>query len=338
MSAFVGIWRAPGKRTTRSLCVGLDPEIERFPPHIAAAALADLPVQQGDHRRDRGSGVRLQAAVCALRGLRGRRPARAHHRVHPSHLSGDPGDPRLQARRCRQHRRALRHRGLRALWRGRRHRESLPGRRLARAVPEATRTRASSILCRTSNPGGARPAGPGGRRPAALPGGRAIWPRTRWNTAATACWSSARPTRASWPRCARSSGNMPFLCPASARRAAMSRRRCATARPPTAPASSELSRGILYASARRARTSPRAARAAAEALRARDQRQSRTRRRTRDASSAALAALAARGRRALALLALRPARRRQRAAGTGGKRPTRPRDPGCAAAARTPTP
>src|SRR5439155_537129 len=48
------------------------------PGHRALAAahrrptLADLPLQQGHHRRHRGSGVRVQAAVRALRRLRGR--------------------------------------------------------------------------------------------------------------------------------------------------------------------------------------------------------------------------------------------------------------------------
>ena len=135
MSGFIAQLRHAWQQNDSLVCVGLDPEIERFPRHIAGAGLADLPVQQGDHRRHGGPGVRLQAAVRALRRLRGRRPARAHHRVHPPHLPGRPGDPRRQARRCRQHRRALRHRGLRALRRGCRDRQPVPRRRCARAVP-----------------------------------------------------------------------------------------------------------------------------------------------------------------------------------------------------------
>ena len=58
-----------------------------------------------------------------------------------------------------------------------------------------------------------RPAGSAGRRR----GRSTRWwrssPRSAGTRAATACWSSAPPTRRSWPRCARSSADMPLLVP-----------------------------------------------------------------------------------------------------------------------------
>jgi len=87
MSGFVEQLTRAWERSDSLACVGLDPDLERFPGH-RRRTLADLPVQQGHHRRHRGSGVRVQAAVRALRRLRGEdqleRTIEYIHKKHPA--------------------------------------------------------------------------------------------------------------------------------------------------------------------------------------------------------------------------------------------------------------
>ena len=143
MSGFIDTLQHAWAAHDSLVCVGLDPEIERFPrahrrrsprpSSSSTSAIIDATARPG---------VRLQAAVRALRRLRGGGSARAHHRVHPQELPAGAGDPRRQARRRRQHRRALRHRGVRALRRRCGHRESLPRHATRSSRSCGTRTRA----------------------------------------------------------------------------------------------------------------------------------------------------------------------------------------------------
>ena len=83
--------------------------------------------------------MRVQAAVRALRGARGGESARAHDQLHQVDLPERHRHPGFQARRHRQHGRAIRARSLRALRRGCRDRESLSRPRFGGALPQARR-------------------------------------------------------------------------------------------------------------------------------------------------------------------------------------------------------
>ena len=104
------------------------------------------------------------------------------------------------------------------------------------------------ILCRTSNPG-ARD-----MQDLEVAAASCITPLPSWRRSAgirgaTACWSSGRPIRESWPKCARSSGDMPLAragCGRAGRRRCAARENGQTANGTGLIISS--SRAILYAS------------------------------------------------------------------------------------------
>lgn len=152
------------------------------PGAFRRAAERDLRVLPRHRRRDRALCLRVQAADRALRRSRGRRGAAHADPAHPPPPPARAGDPRQQARRHRQHRAALRPRGVRALRRGCGDREPLHGPRLRATLPRSRRQGRGDPVSHVQ-PRRGRPAGPAGRRQAALPAcrdeGRARVERTR---------------------------------------------------------------------------------------------------------------------------------------------------------------
>ncbi|CAD9220818.1 hypothetical protein BCEN4_1790004 [Burkholderia cenocepacia] len=142
-----------------------------FSRAVRRSARRDLRILPADRRRDRAVRECVQAADRVLRRASRGRPARAADRAHPSAASGPAGDPRREARRHRQHGRAVRARSVRALSRGRRHGEPVHGLRLGRAVLRARRQGRDRAVPHVE-PGRLGPAVPRYQRPAAVSGGR----------------------------------------------------------------------------------------------------------------------------------------------------------------------
>ncbi len=178
---FISKLSAAWTRNDSLLCVGLDPDLARLPAHLQVGTGRHCPLLHRHHRRHRRPGLRLQAADRLLRRARRRGPARADLPLPARTLSAHPADPRRQARRHRRHRPPVRARSLRALWRGRGHRQSLHGLRLGRALPGLARPRRDRAVPHLER-GRLGPAVPRCRRPAAVPargapGGRQMEPQ-----------------------------------------------------------------------------------------------------------------------------------------------------------------
>ena len=99
----------------------------------------DRDVLQGDHRRHRRPGVRVQAADRLLRQPRRRAGARADLPLRARDVPGRHADPRRQAGRHRLDGEALCRGGVRAIRRACRHGQPVPRHRLDRAVLRARR-------------------------------------------------------------------------------------------------------------------------------------------------------------------------------------------------------
>ena len=87
---------------------GAGPGAEEISGSFSRCAGRHLRIQQGDHRCHARSGLRVQAAVRALRRACGGEPARAHHRLHQVDVPECHRDPRFEARGHRQHGGAIR--------------------------------------------------------------------------------------------------------------------------------------------------------------------------------------------------------------------------------------
>ncbi len=179
MSSFLTQLAACWARSDSLVCVGLDPEIERFPQQIAAQPSPIFQFNKAiiDATADLVCAYKPQFAHYAAYEAEDQleRTIDYIHRVYP----GVPVILDSKRGGHRQHRGALRDRGVRALRRRCRHGEPLPRRRFARAFPAPRRPRRHSALPHLQ-PGSARSAGSGGRRrrPAALSRGG----RSRRNT------------------------------------------------------------------------------------------------------------------------------------------------------------
>ena len=207
------------------LCVGLDPDPAAFPDAARRRARRHRALLHGDRRRHRRPRVRVQAAVRPLR--RRSAPSRqleAVCRYIRETLPRRRARARRQARRRRLDRRALRPGGVRPLRRRRRDRQPVPRHRRRGAVP---RRAAACSRCATR----ATPAAPRSRTSTSA----ARRCSSAWRRWSPTRWSRARRGRARRRRhvpgpARRGPGDRRRpadpACPASAPRAATSRRRC----------------------------------------------------------------------------------------------------------------
>ena len=223
------------ERANRSLlCVGLDPDPARFPGAMRgdAARIFEFCAAIVDATKDLVIAFKPQIAYFAAHGAEAQLERLIAH-IHDTAPDG-AGDPRRQARRHRHDRRAVRARGLRALPCRRGDAVAAARLRLDRALP-ALRGQGRDPALPHLQPGRRRPAGAAPRlgREASTSGSPGS-PRARGTAAARSAWSSARPTRPRSRACASSRRRCRCSSPASARRAATPRRRCAPAGAATA--------------------------------------------------------------------------------------------------------
>ena len=171
------------------------------------------------------------------------------------HLPGRAGDPRRQARRCRQHRRALRDRGLRALRCRCGDGQSLPRHGFARALPEVRRQgrhRAVPHL-QSRRAGDLQDLDVGGRKLYQVVAQLAA---TRWNSRGNCLLVVGATYPQELAQVRALIGDMPFLVPGvGAQGGGRGAGGAGTARPRPAPASSSAPRAPSC-TPRRARTSP----------------------------------------------------------------------------------
>ena len=265
MSGFIARLGKAWEKNDSLLCIGLDPEIERFPRQIAAEA---SPIFQFNRAIIDATGD----LVCAYK------PQFAHyaayeaedqlertieyiHRTHPDVaviLDAKRGDVGNTAERYAIE--AFERYAADAVTVN----PYLGGDALEPFLRHADK--GVIILCRTSNPGAARGAGPRWSTAASSTRWWRSSPPSAGTGAATARWWSERPTRASSPRCARWSATCRCWSRASAPREAMRRRWCSRGRRAPAPDSSSAPRAaLLYASS--GADFAQACRTAAETLR-----------------------------------------------------------------------
>ena len=268
--------QAPGSATTRWSASGLDPEIERFPRHIAAEASPIFQFNRAiiDATADLVCAYKPQFAHYAAYEAEDQleRTIEYIHRTYPDVpviLDAKRGDVGNTAERYAIE--AFERYGADAVTVN-----PYLGTRLARAVPALRGPRRDRPVPHLQSRR-RRSAGPAGRRPQALPGGGASSPRERWNTRG----NCALVVGATYPRelaeVRALVGDMPLLVPGRRRPgrrcgaggAAAGRRRAGTGLIVSS------SRAILYASAgadfaqRRARRRPQTLRGEINAARAR---------------------------------------------------------------------
>ena len=243
--------RAPSAPTARCSASASTPTRHAFPSRCAATRRASSTSARAivDATRDLVIAFKPQIAYFAAHRAEDQLERLIAH-IH-AQRAGRAGDPRRQARRHRLDRRAVRARGVRALRRRRGDAVAVHGLRLDRALPAPRRQGRDPALPHLQ-PRRRRPAGAAARRRAsgstsASPG----WRPAPGTAPASSAWSSAPPSRPRSPACASSRRRCRCSSPASARRAATPRPRCApagaaTAGATTAPIIVSSSRAVLY--------------------------------------------------------------------------------------------
>ena len=256
MSTFIQALTEAWRRNDSLVCVGLDPEIERLPRHLAAGAAPIFQFNKAviDATADLVCAYKPQFAHYAACEAEDQleRTIEYIHKTHPGVpviLDSKRGDVGNTAERYAIE--GFERYGADAV---------TVNPYLGSDSLEPYLRRADKgviILCRTSNPGAVD-------LQDLLVDGRPLYqvvaPRNAGTRAAIVFWLSVRPTRVSLHRCARWWATWRCWCREWARREAMSPRSCKTARPQTAPASSSAPRAASC-TPRKARTS-RAQRAA----------------------------------------------------------------------------
>ena len=208
---FIAQLAAAWQRNDSLVCVGLDPEPERLPASLAGEAMPIFEFNKAiiDATADLVCAYKPQFAHYAAHGAEEQleRTIEYIHEQHPHVpviLDSKRGDVGNTAERYA-------HRGIRAIRRRCGDRQSLSGRRFARAVSEA-RGQGRHHPVPHLQSGRARRAGlEVGGRGCITPSPN--WRRSTGIRAATACWWWGRRIRESWPKCAQIVGDMPLLVP-----------------------------------------------------------------------------------------------------------------------------